>query len=141
MKTGRQPGLPEGHLADHHEVQEAWQQRHFRNVPQQLLQRFKGDERWNSIDSPQGEIFDWQDDSTYIQNPPYFRGMTLELPGIPTIKGARCLAKLGDSITTDHISPAGAIKEDSPAGEYLKSKGVQRADFNSYGSRRGITRS
>jgi aconitate hydratase len=98
---------------------------------------FKGDERWNSIDSPQGESFDWQDDSTYIQNPPYFHGMTLELPGIPTIRGARCLARLGDSITTDHISPAGAIKEDSPAGEYLKSRGVQRADFNSYGSRRG----
>ena len=98
---------------------------------------FKGDERWNSIDSPRGESFDWQDDSTYVQNPPYFRGMTLELPGIPTIKGARCLAKLGDSITTDHISPAGAIKEDSPAGAYLKSRGVQRADFNSYGSRRG----
>ncbi|MDH3925943.1 MAG: aconitate hydratase AcnA, partial [Xanthomonadales bacterium] len=98
---------------------------------------FKGDERWNSIDSPQGEIFDWQDDSTYVQNPPYFRGMTLELPEIPTIGGARCLAKLGDSITTDHISPAGAIKEDSPAGEYLKGRGVQRADFNSYGSRRG----
>jgi aconitate hydratase len=98
---------------------------------------FQGDERWNSIDSPSGKIFDWQDNSTYIQNPPYFRGMTLELPGIPEIRGARCLAKLGDSITTDHISPAGAIKEDSPAGAYLKSKGVQRADFNSYGSRRG----
>jgi len=98
---------------------------------------FKGDERWNSIDSPQGEMFDWQDDSTYVQNPPYFRGMTLDLPGIPVIQGARCLAKLGDSITTDHISPAGAIKEDSPAGEYLKNKGVQKADFNSYGSRRG----
>jgi aconitate hydratase len=98
---------------------------------------FQGDERWNSIDSPEGEKFAWDDDSTYIQNPPYFRGMTLELPGIAAIRGARCLAKLGDSITTDHISPAGAIKEDSPAGAYLKSKGVQRADFNSYGSRRG----
>jgi aconitate hydratase len=98
---------------------------------------FQGDERWNSIDSPEGESFDWQDDSTYIQNPPYFTGMTLDLPEIPEIRGARCLARLGDSITTDHISPAGAIKEDSPAGEYLKSKGVQRADFNSYGSRRG----
>jgi len=98
---------------------------------------FKGDDRWNSIDSPQGEIFDWQDDSTYIQNPPYFRGMTLEPPAVPEITGARCLAKLGDSITTDHISPAGAIKEDSPAGAYLKSKGVLKADFNSYGSRRG----
>ena len=98
---------------------------------------FKGDERWNSIDSPEGERFDWQDDSTYIQNPPYFDGMTMELPGIPEIKGARCLALLGDSITTDHISPAGAIKEDSPAGDYLKASGVLRQDFNSYGSRRG----
>jgi aconitate hydratase len=98
---------------------------------------FQGDERWNSIDSPEGEKFDWQDDSTYIQNPPYFHGMTLQAPGIPEIRGARCLAKLGDSITTDHISPAGAIKEDSPAGDYLKSKGVMKQDFNSYGSRRG----
>jgi aconitate hydratase len=98
---------------------------------------FQGDDRWNSIDSPEGEMFAWEDDSTYIQNPPYFRGMTLELPEIPEIRGARCLARLGDSITTDHISPAGAIKEDSPAGAYLKSKGVQKADFNSYGSRRG----
>ncbi|MDT8322212.1 MAG: aconitase family protein, partial [Xanthomonadales bacterium] len=98
---------------------------------------FAGDERWNAIDSPEGKIFDWQDDSTYIQNPPYFEGMTEEVPPVKEIHGARCLAKLGDSITTDHISPAGAIKEDSPAGEYLKSKGVDRLDFNSYGSRRG----
>jgi aconitate hydratase len=98
---------------------------------------FDGDDRWKTIDSPTGEMFDWQDDSTYIQNPPYFRGMTSEVPGIPEIRGARCLALLGDSITTDHISPAGAIKEDSPAGDYLKSKGVQKVDFNSYGSRRG----
>jgi aconitate hydratase len=98
---------------------------------------FQGDERWNSIDSPAGESFAWQDDSTYIQNPPYFRGMTHEAPGVPEIKGARCLALLGDSITTDHISPAGAIKEDAPAGLYLKEKGVAKADFNSYGSRRG----
>jgi aconitate hydratase len=98
---------------------------------------FQGDERWTSIDSPEGEMFAWDDESTYIQNPPYFRGMTLEPPGIPEIRGARCLAKLGDSITTDHISPAGAIKQDSPAGLYLQGKGVQKADFNSYGSRRG----
>ncbi|MGD8579601.1 MAG: aconitase family protein, partial [Lysobacterales bacterium] len=98
---------------------------------------FQGDERWNSIDSPEGEIFAWDADSTYIQNPPYFKGMTLDPPGVPTVRGARCLARLGDSITTDHISPAGAIKEDSPAGDYLKSKGVEKADFNSYGSRRG----
>jgi aconitate hydratase len=98
---------------------------------------FEGDERWSSIDSPEGEMFAWDDDSTYIQNPPYFRDMTREPPGVPEIRGARCLAKLGDSITTDHISPAGAIKQDSPAGLYLQSKGVQKADFNSYGSRRG----
>jgi len=98
---------------------------------------FQGDERWNSIDSPEGEMFAWDDDSTYIQNPPYFHGMTLQPPGITEIQGARCLAKLGDSITTDHISPAGAIKQDSPAGAYLQGKGVQKADFNSYGSRRG----
>jgi aconitate hydratase len=121
-----------------HEVQEAIDN----NVTPEMFRNryasaFTGDERWNSIDSPQGEMFAWQDDSTYIQNPPYFRGMTQELPGIPEIMGARCLAKLGDSITTDHISPAGAIKEDSPAGQYLKSKGIQKADFNSYGSRRG----
>jgi aconitate hydratase len=98
---------------------------------------FQGDENWNSIDSPTGEMFDWQDDSTYIKHPPYFQGMTLELPEIPEICGARCLAKLGGSITTDHISPAGAIMENSPAGEYLNSKGVLKQDFNSYGSRRG----
>ncbi len=98
---------------------------------------FQGDERWNSIASPEGEMFAWEDESTYVQNPPYFQGMTLDLPILPKIEGARCLARLGDSITTDHISPAGSIKEDSPAGAYLKSKGVQKADFNSYGSRRG----
>jgi len=98
---------------------------------------FTGDERWQAIDSPVGEMFDWQDDSTYIRNPPYFDGMTMDVPAVQDIRGARCLARLGDSITTDHISPAGAIAEDSPAGDYLKSKGVPRAEFNSYGSRRG----
>jgi aconitate hydratase len=98
---------------------------------------FAGDERWQAVDSPVGEMFDWQDDSTYIRNPPYFDGMGMEVPAVSDIHGARCLARLGDSITTDHISPAGAIAEDSPAGDYLKSKGVPRSDFNSYGSRRG----
>ncbi len=98
---------------------------------------FTGDERWQAVDSPVGEKFDWQDDSTYIRNPPYFDGMSMEVPSVRDIIGARCLARLGDSITTDHISPAGAIAEDSPAGDYLKSKGVPRAEFNSYGSRRG----
>jgi len=98
---------------------------------------FSGDERWQAVDSPVGEMFDWQDDSTYIRNPPYFDGMTMEVSPVNDIHGARCLAKLGDSITTDHISPAGAIAEKSPAGDYLKAKGVPRSEFNSYGSRRG----
>ena len=98
---------------------------------------FSGDERWQAVDSPVGEMFDWQDDSTYIRNPPYFDGMSMDVPAVKDIHGARCLLRLGDSITTDHISPAGAIAEDSPAGDYLKSKGVPRSDFNSYGSRRG----
>ena len=98
---------------------------------------FKGDERWKGIDAPTGEMFDWQDDSTYIQNPPYFEGMKLEVPALADIEGARCLALMGDSITTDHISPAGAIQENSPAGQYLKENGVSKAEFNSYGSRRG----
>ncbi len=98
---------------------------------------FEGDDNWNNIDTPAGEMFTWDEDSTYIRNPPYFDGMTAEPPPVPEIRGARCLALLGDSITTDHISPAGSIAENSPAGDYLKSKGVQKADFNSYGSRRG----
>ena len=82
-------------------------------------------------------VFDWQGDSTYIRQAPYFDGMGLTPEGIKQIKAARCLAKLGDSVTTDHISPAGAIKEDSPAGQYLREHGVAKVDFNSYGSRRG----
>jgi aconitate hydratase len=98
---------------------------------------FEGDDRWKGMDTPTGEMFTWQDDSTYVQNPPYFEGMTMELPPIEDIKGARVLLKLGDSVTTDHISPAGSIQPDSPAGEYLQANGVQPTDFNSYGSRRG----
>ena len=98
---------------------------------------FEGDERWKSMDTPTGEMFAWSDESTYVQNPPYFEGMTMDLPEIGAIKGARCLARLGDSVTTDHISPAGAIKPDSPAGQYLQEHGVSPVDFNSYGSRRG----
>ncbi|HEY5774857.1 MAG TPA: aconitate hydratase AcnA, partial [Xanthomonadales bacterium] len=98
---------------------------------------FSGDERWQAVESPVGEMFDWQDDSTYIRNPPYFDGMSMDVSPVNDIHGARCLARLGDSITTDHISPAGAIAENSPGGDYLKSKGVPRSEFNSYGSRRG----
>ena len=97
----------------------------------------KGDARWQSIKVTQSETYPWDSKSTYIQNPPYFEGMTMTPPGIQPIKGARVLALLGDSITTDHISPAGDIKKDGPAGKYLEEHGVQRADFNSFGSRRG----
>jgi aconitate hydratase A / 2-methylisocitrate dehydratase len=98
---------------------------------------FQGDERWQGMKVGTGDIYQWEGGSTYVQNPPYFEGMNKHAPGIPTIKGARCLALFGDSITTDHISPAGAIKKDSPAGKYLMEHGVQPVDFNSYGSRRG----
>ncbi len=98
---------------------------------------FKGENRWNALESPEGQLFGWQEDSTYIRNPPYFEGMSREVGEISDISGARALALLGDSVTTDHISPAGAIKPDSPAGKYLLEKGVQPADFNSLGSRRG----
>ncbi len=98
---------------------------------------FEGDDRWKSMDTPTGEMFAWNDDSTYVQNPPYFENMSMDLPKIGDIEDARVLAKLGDSVTTDHISPAGAIKPDSPAGEYLQEHGVKPVDFNSYGSRRG----
>ena len=98
---------------------------------------FKGDERWSSIDSPDGDLYAWDEASTYIKNPPYFDGMTMALTPVEDIHAARCLGLFGDSITTDHISPAGAIKKDSPAGRFLISRGVQPIDFNSYGSRRG----
>ncbi|HEY8328685.1 MAG TPA: aconitate hydratase AcnA [Rhodanobacter sp.] len=98
---------------------------------------FKGDERWSSIASPDGDLYAWDEASTYIKNPPYFDGMTMALTPVEDIHAARCLGLFGDSITTDHISPAGAIKKDSPAGRFLISRGVQPIDFNSYGSRRG----
>ena len=98
---------------------------------------FAGDERWTSLPTPEGETFTWDEDSTYVRKPPYFEGMQREPSDVTDISGARVLLKLGDSVTTDHISPAGSIKEDSPAGRYLKEHGVERKDFNSYGSRRG----
>ncbi|MDJ0907919.1 MAG: aconitate hydratase AcnA [Woeseiaceae bacterium] len=98
---------------------------------------FAGDANWTGIDSPAGEIYTWDADSTYVKNPPYFEGMTMETAPVSDIKGARVLALLGDSVTTDHISPAGAIAADSPAAKYLEANGVKPVDFNSYGSRRG----
>jgi aconitate hydratase len=98
---------------------------------------FKGDSRWNKIKSPEGESYRWDADSTYIKHPPYFEGMTMAVGEIDDIHGAHVLGLFGDSITTDHISPAGNIKASSPAGKFLQARGVQPADFNSYGSRRG----
>jgi aconitate hydratase len=98
---------------------------------------FAGDERWRSLPTPLGQTFDWDESSTYVRKPPYFDGMTMTPEPVADIAGARVLAKLGDSVTTDHISPAGSIKADSPAGRYLAAHGVDGKDFNSYGSRRG----
>jgi aconitate hydratase len=98
---------------------------------------FAGDQRWQSLPTPTGSTFEWDPNSTYVRKAPYFDGMALEPTPVTDIIGARVLAKLGDSVTTDHISPAGSIKADSPAGKYLAAHGVARADFNSYGSRRG----
>jgi aconitate hydratase len=98
---------------------------------------FAGDERWNSLAVPTGERFAWEEDSTYVRLPPYFEGMPPEPVPVTDVEGARVLALLGDSVTTDHISPAGSIKRDGPAGLYLQEHGVKPRDFNSYGSRRG----
>ncbi|MGO1316791.1 MAG: aconitate hydratase AcnA, partial [Cellulomonadaceae bacterium] len=98
---------------------------------------FAGDEHWRALETPEGDTFAWDDESTYVRKPPYFEGMGHHPEPVGDIAGARVLAKLGDSVTTDHISPAGAIKADSPAGVYLSEHGIERRDFNSYGSRRG----
>jgi aconitate hydratase len=98
---------------------------------------FRGDDNWRALEVPAGDTYAWEGASTYVRRPPYFDGMPLEPAPVTDIHGARVLAMLGDSVTTDHISPAGAIKTDSPAGDYLISHGVDRRDFNSYGSRRG----
>lgn len=111
-------------------------------VKSQMFQKiyseaFEGDERWRALPVPEGKLFEWEKDSTYIRRPPFFEEMPLEPPSLQDIRGARVLALLGDSVTTDHISPAGSIPPDSPAGQYLMSRGVQPRDFNSYGARRG----
>ncbi|MFD9425362.1 MULTISPECIES: aconitate hydratase AcnA [unclassified Streptomyces] len=98
---------------------------------------FAGDAQWQALSIPTGNTFEWDSESTYVRKPPYFEGMTMETTPVEDIAGARVLAKLGDSVTTDHISPAGAIKADTPAGKYLTEHGIERRDFNSYGSRRG----
>src|SRR5207244_10458870 len=98
---------------------------------------YTGDERWRSLETTSGALFAWAPDSTYVRQPPYFEGMPREPGEVEDVTGARCLVVLGDSVTTDHISPAGAIRPDSPAGKYLVEHGVERRDFNSYGARRG----
>ncbi len=99
---------------------------------------FEGDENWESLEIPSGDRYEWGEDSTYVKRPPYFEGMPADAPeGFDEIKGARVIALLGDSVTTDHISPAGAIKKDTPGGQYLIENGVEQREFNSYGSRRG----
>ncbi|MBT1035134.1 aconitate hydratase AcnA [Canibacter sp. lx-45] len=98
---------------------------------------FDGDARWQNLETPTGAIFDWDQDSTYVRKPPYFEGMRLEQDAVTDISGARVLLKLGDSVTTDHISPAGSFRAETPAGQYLTARGVEPKDFNSYGSRRG----
>ena len=98
---------------------------------------FAGDDRWRNLPTPEGDVFEWDPDSTYVRKPPYFDEMAREPEPVSDVAGARVLAKLGDSVTTDHISPAGSIKADSPAGRYLTDHGIERRDFNSYGSRRG----
>jgi len=98
---------------------------------------YRGDDRWRGLETPSGDLYAWEDASTYVRKPPYFDGMTAEPGRVADITGARCLVVLGDSVTTDHISPAGAIRPDSPAGTYLLEHGVERREFNSYGSRRG----
>jgi aconitate hydratase len=123
---------------DHHEVQQAIHNSVNRSeFTEAYAEVYKGEDRWINLESPEGQLFDWQQDSTYIKNPPYFENMTLSVNPVKDIHGARALALLGDSVTTDHISPAGAIKADSPAGQYLQQQGVSKADFNSLGSRRG----
>ncbi|GAB4096291.1 aconitate hydratase AcnA [Brachybacterium horti] len=112
------------------------------NITQEMFSEdykdvFAGDDRWRGLDTPEGATFAWDEESTYVRKPPYFEGMGATSDPVEDITGARVLAKLGDSTTTDHISPAGSIKADSPAGRYLREHGVERKDFNSYGSRRG----
>jgi aconitate hydratase len=138
-----EPLQGEVHLRDiwpsQHEVNDAIEQA----IQSEMFRRsygevFDGDENWNALEVPQGDRYAWQADSTYVQRPPYFEGMPADAPGgFEPIRGARAIVLLGDSVTTDHISPAGSIKKDSPAGRYLLERGVEQRDFNSYGSRRG----
>src|SRR5690606_39260849 len=122
-----------------HEIQETIRNSVKREMfAKEYSEVYEGDERWKELPVPEGDLYDWDPDSTYVQHPPYFVDMPLNAPElVEDIRGARVLALLGDSVTTDHISPAGSIRKDSPAGQYLMERGVEPRDFNSYGSRRG----
>jgi len=141
---------PLGHDADGHSVylRDIWpspeevQEVVTRTIRRELFRRnyddvYTGDEQWRSLPVPEGDLYEWEEDSTYIRRPPYFDGMPRDPGTVEDVTGARCLVMVGDSVTTDHISPAGAIKPNSPAGRYLVEHGVEPRNFNSYGSRRG----
>ena len=136
--SSRRAGVPGGHLADRRRgglvVEEAVQSDMFHKSYGEV---FDGDERWNSLEVPTGELFEWDPRSTYVRRPPFFEEMPREPVPPEDIVRARVLAVLGDSVTTDHISPAGSIKRDGPAAEYLNEHHVESRDFNSYGARRG----
>ena len=139
---GEDPSGRPVYLRDLWPTEQELQETMLRAVNAEMFRRsyedvFTGDERWQRLGVPEGNSFSWDDGSTYIRKPPFVEGMTMQHPPARDIAGARVLALLGDSVTTDHISPAGSIKADSPAGRYLIEKGVQPADFNSYGARRG----
>ncbi len=130
------------HLKDIWPSQKEIQEFMLKNIDSKMFQSsygsvFKGDENWNGLEVPEGKIYEWSEKSTYVKRPTFFDGMTMQTDEVTDISGARVLALLGDSVTTDHISPAGSIKADSPAGKYLVENGVEPKDFNSYGSRRG----
>jgi aconitate hydratase len=135
---GRQARLPQGYLA---ELPRSPRHHHGRpgldHVPDSYGGVFRGDANWQGLSVPEGSIYEWPEESTYVRNPPYFEGMGMQPEAVKPISGARVLAVLGDSVTTDHISPAGSIASNSPAAKYLVGKGVDPNDFNSYGSRRG----
>ena len=138
-RRGRRAGVPAATSGRHpHEVQEVIDACVAAEMfTGRYADVFSGDHRWQSLETPVGDVFAWDADSTYVRKPPYFEGMPADPTPVTDVAGARVLAKLGDSVTTDHISPAGSIKADSPAGHYLSEHGVERKDFNSYGSRRG----
>jgi len=124
------PDADEIHAAVHDSVDSSMFEEKYASV-------FEGDERWTALDAPTGEVYEWDDSSTYIREPPFFKDFPLEEPGVTDIDDARTLMLLGDTVTTDHISPAGPFSREQPAGEWLAEQGVEPHEFNTYGARRG----